>query len=421
MSRHSSLSVLVVACALTYVSPIRTPFDTQPYALIVSVFIVAGHLGTPLVQRLPTLVLLPFLTLITAVASWLASGSTLTGARSLAGYATFALAALAAYCNASERLGRLIPLLSGIYVAAAVAQTIISKELFAALLPRLATSGGRGVTSLAPEPSIFAIACVMLMCLNEWSFQREEYGRPTYTATWAALTLGIALAASALGAMVLLTYLLSRAVVLRHVGQMVWTGLFATFVGAVGYLTFTRLEALQHSRMSSLMVQASSRPSDLLLSDQSIAERAFAIHASFASLDQGHVFGYGLGQWAESLPLIVARNPELLRYQVSTIGQGRIMSAIGTALFELGLGGVLIPTTIVVALAVAWRANGASARWAAAACLTVVAVMVTSMPLAFPFFGLIFGLAVRASRRPSHPDSLGLSHEMRLESSPSYG
>lgn len=386
-----TLACLVVACVLTYVSPLRTPFDTQPYALLFATVALLAWISKERVGALPTRLACCLLVAVAATLMWGLGGGTLVGARSLAGYATFALVAVLAYWSSDQRLGRTLPILVAIMGTVALIQSFVHREFLAQLLPRLATSDGRGVTSLTPEPSIYAIECVALLVMNAFCVSRGDYSTRVFHVTRLALFGQIALAGSALGFVLLLAYLLiSELASGKFMRALMGTTVTAFAAMTVAWLSI-RWETVSDSRFSNLVRLAMRSPEDVLIADQSVAERAFAIEASVRSLAMSGGFGHGVGEWATAVPDIVARFPSLGRYGVSLVGQDRIMSGFGTAVFELGLIGLLIPAS-VVSLLIVRRAD--LSTWQKSTGGFLALAMATSMPLAFPLFGLLFGLAI---------------------------
>ena len=390
------LGVLFTACAFTYVSPLRTPFDTQPYALVAAGLVVVGLASRQKIATIPTPLILLFIPLVAGLVSLVVVGGSLAAARSYAGYATLALVSLGAYWSAKGRLGTLVPWVSAIFAAVALIQVSITKTFAASVLPRLATSEGRGVTSLAPEPSIFAIECIALMVVNERCYSAGDYGRRAYFITTGVLLAQQLLAGSALALLLLLAFQTARYVFSARAARIAF-GVGAAAV-AVGVLSaaYALVGAVRESRFVNLATNALESPVGLIAADQSVAERAFALEASFRSLLYSDGLGYGLGAWAENVGNIVVRAPRLLSYGVSLSGQDRVMSGFGTAIFELGLIGLVIPFAILLgARGNNWtRLANRERAWVGASTTFLFLAMTTSMPLAFPFFGFIFGLCV---------------------------
>lgn len=412
MSSNIGLRLLIVAATLTYVSPFRTPFDTQPYALLLAVVLIAQKLTKERTGSLPGVLLLPVVALAAGSVSWLVYGATLVGARSLAGYATFALVAIAAYWNANSRLGLAIPILSSMFGLVALVQILFSKTFLSSVLPRLATSETRGVTSLTPEPSIFAILCVILLILNQRCYLQKDYSQRVFWATKLFLVMQIAIAGSTLGLLILILFQVFVVASRSGFSRIAVAAAAGLSVGSLWYLVLTQTEGLQDSRMRILVAQFLDSPRMFFFSDQSVAERAFAVHASVASLPATSGLGFGVGQWEQSVSIVVREAPSLLQYRVPLTGQDRLLSGLGTALVELGVVGFAIPLSllILVKMSRARRSGSSLRQWCFSSSLLVLFVMTTSMPLAFPMFGLVFGLACHAVAVPPQPNPGGRSH-----------
>jgi len=397
----SILGILCALCIFTYVSPVRTPFDTQPYALIMACLIIVVKLDRSAFLGLPTPLLAFFAVLFAAVISWISLGATLVGARSLAGYATTALVATAVYLVAHQRLGYMVPISSLVWLAFGTIQGLVSPDFGHQILSRLSTSENRGVTSLAVEPSMYAIVCVFLFLLNDLSWIRGEYSRRVYLTTAGCLAVQVWLAGSALGFLLVLVYLGSRAVFSGSFFRTIVRVAGAVLAGTAVLYAYLHVSALQNTRASQLISRGFESPGSFIYSDQSVAERFFALQASHQSLFTNAGVGFGLGSWADNLSEIVGHSPGLIRYSVTLQGQQRVMSGFGTAVFELGLVGLLLPAALVLVLVAIARNTALSKAhrsWGLYVGVTSLVVMECAIPLAFPLFGFILGLLVALSR-----------------------
>lgn len=387
---------LLIAALFPFVTPVPTPFDTQPYTAVVAAVIILARL--PELSSLPGVLLLAGLVVPLAVVSWLVYGASSSGFRSVFGYFSVFVISVAMYVTATSLAAYIVPFAAAVWLAFAAVQQFVDPAFGTFLVPRMSTSVGRGVTGLSVEPSIFAITSVFMLLLNDYFLARQSYSRRVWLSCSAIIGAQLVLASSALGYVLLVAYLISRAIAAGNAYRLF---LAAGATGAVVLILswlYTTQDALRGSRVGQLLGALTSQPlSEFFYSDASVAQRAFAVMASHESLLYSFGLGYGVGTWTEGVPQIVSEGSDSLRkFGVNSVGLDRIMSGFGSALYELGLFGLLIPTALALATVYGWsQAETPSLRrWCLSAGVTSGVIMETAIPLAFPLFGVVFGLIV---------------------------
>jgi hypothetical protein len=132
-------------------------------------------------------------------------------------------------------------------------------------------------------------------------------------------------------------------------------------------------------------------PELVLLMDGSVNDRIFHIYFSVLGSLQYHLLPHGYSAW---LPYLHRMLP-LYQPYAWHVSDTRIMSGYGSALFELGFLGLLIPASITAALYRGFRKHG---RLYLALIVFVNAIMWTSIPLSFPLVSFLIGYVAYATR-----------------------
>ena len=408
--RHSTgagagIALLLVA-AFPYVTPVNTPFDTQPFALVTAFAVILLYASREGLLSAPGVLLAPFIVSVAGSLSWLANDLSMAGLRSLAGYLTVGLVGGAAYAVSHALRGRLLLPIVTLWLAVGLVQQFLLPGFGVQFLARMSTSATRGVTALAPEPSLYAISCIFFFLLNDLFLARGAYGDRRYWVTFAAILAQCFLANSALGFVLFVIYLFARAISTGRAVR-VSIGVVSTvaIVGVIKWL-YATVPSLMQTRVAALLDQASHSLSQVMFEDQSVAQRLFAIQASHESLFYSGGLGYGIGTWKEGVADILAKSDGgLYRYGISEVSLDRVMSGFGSAVYELGIVGLLLPLVFWLAVLRVRAHHGSRSpigQWSLVSGITLSAVMVSAVPLAFPMYGLIFGILVAESRSPWH-------------------
>lgn len=152
-----------LAVLFPYVSPVPTPYDTQPWALALSLLILTMFLGSGRFLLPCPLWALLISFIYAALIFSFNRGPMLGALRSLVGYASVFCIAGAAYLTARWLRPKVFVGAVLIWALVGFIQLTVYKEFGQQLVPRLSTSAERGVTSLAVEPSYYAITAVFFL------------------------------------------------------------------------------------------------------------------------------------------------------------------------------------------------------------------------------------------------------------------
>lgn len=388
---RKSLGVSATLVGYTYLPFAFFPFvtvfnfgpDIQPYAVILATVFVLLQFGTPLPSCLLWL-LIPFLaSLLLALVDELSFFSL----RSVASYWSLFAHAATAYLIATQRpdlIKRWVYIAMGLWMLFALAQLTFGTGFVQVIIPNLSWDVDRGVTSLATEPSFYAITCIFLLLLARAVSDRFD---PILSLLLAFQI--IFLAKSPLGILLFVIVVLSQLVF--HLSLIRLVAFSSVLIGAM-YLAIAYGTA--EVRAVSLIHELFYEPSSLYYVDVSINARLNHLIYSVRGFLENFGVPYGFNQFHS----YVLR---LLDSEASIVWLGviphdlKIMSGYGGALFELGWFGLVIPVAVTVCI---WRRfrNDLPSFWAFA--LPLNAILFSALQLALPLVGIVAGVCAAGKR-----------------------
>lgn len=386
--------MLFVACCFPYISLIDTPFDTQPYAIILATLIIVlfylykKDLGIPKM-------LLPFMLILAySITLFLLAESISMGLRSIVGYASVPLIAWASFATFKYIKGKYFILVVVTWLLFGIVQLLIAKDFGSFILPRLSTSDTRGITSLATEPSFYAITCLFFFVLNDLFYSRKEYSKKTYLFVFALLCIQMLLSRAGVGIALFFVYLIAKMVSQGDIKRILKQTVVLISLSVVFFLLFTNIETLKFSRLGSLLTTALENPTTLLYTDGSISDRLVHIILSHLSLFYSYGLGLGLGNWSEyswSIAHWIGGFPlELAKVNITE--KGRIMSGWGTTIFELGFIGIFFLGAFVYIMYRGYRSgNKTLKRLYLSSFIIIYFIMLNAVPISYPLFGFLIG------------------------------
>jgi len=390
-------NILLFLVLFPYLSLIQTPFDTQPFAIIFSILIFSILLikkDNDLSFPFPLWAL--FLIFLYALGIYFINSNYYYGMRSLVGYASVFFITFASYKTFKYFNIKIYIFSIYIWLFFGVVQLLFNKNFGRWFVPRMSTSVVRGVTSLAVEPSYYATICVFALILNELFYRNAKYNRKVYYLVMCTLVFQIIISFSGSGFLFLLVFFLSKCISLIFFDQGIerYRILFSsTIILFLIIFLFLYLPALQYTRAGMLLKNVLKDPMTLLFADQSVADRVSHVLLSFYSLLYSYGIGLGLGTWGDYSNLLTAsaggRIEEIANVWLST--GGRIMSGWGTAIYEIGIFGVLFVIVFLWIMFVGLRRNKEMKSVYFMSMLTIGFAMLMAVPIAFPLFGYTLG------------------------------
>jgi len=391
-------NILLFLVLFPYLSLIRTPFDTLPFAVIFSILIFSIFLikkDDNLSFPFPLWTL--FLIFLYALGIYFINSDYYYGMRSLTGYASVFFITLASY-NTFKYINVKNYIFSiYIWLFFGIAQLLFNKNFGRWLVPRMSTSVERGVTSLAVEPSYYATVCIFALILNELFYRNAKYNRKLYYILMCILVFQIIISFSGLGFLFLLVFFFSKCISLIFFNRGIKRNqiFFPSIIIPLFIIfLFLYLPALQNTRAGILLRSGLRGPTTLLFTDQSVADRVSHVLLSFYSLFYSYGIGLGLGTWGDYSNLLTAsaggRIEELANVWLST--GGRIMSGWGSVIYEIGIFGVLFVMVFLWIMFVGSRRNKEMKSVYFMSMLTIGFIMLMAVPIAFPLFGYTLGV-----------------------------
>jgi hypothetical protein len=371
-----SLFFLFALFPAVSVLPLPIQTDTQPNALLLAIVIFLVGRRIPLALPVWTL-----LVLFTGALILFIAGVTIDGARSLSGYMTVFIVAAAALILAASGIRLSDKLLDwSVYIWAFVGavQLFLWRPFMTFLVTASRSTETRGVTSLANEPSLYAATMIFFILL--YFIRGREKSFPVLLCIiqivlFSQSTLGILFAIMMLGLYALLR--LSAPVAILAVTALL-ASLFAIFLYGG--------DILEGTRIGGLLTTLRESPTKILLLDESVSQRVASIFYSLKGTISDAFVPHGFNAWKE---YSFAQDAVYKGVMNSGFRIDRIMSGYGSALFEMGWVGLTIPILITVGgVKSMWREG----RFRAISFILVThLLLLTPVPLSFPFVGLLIG------------------------------
>ncbi len=337
--------IFVAFCLFPYLRIIPLHLDAQPNAMLLSVPIIFV-LGK---RNVPKEIAFILFVLVFAICIFILSNFSLIGLRSLANYISLFLISYATYLSLVRLDGipyKLFCYSVYIWFIVGAIQFFISPS-FGGLLTLRGDEGsmshGRGVSSLAAEPTYYGMICIFLFIINYLNFRGLKRYRLLSVliflqlifskSTTCILFLGLSLGVYGI-------YLIFKSRNRILVASSIVVGLVVANYAIKFYID------CQNSRLSSVLDVLYNNPENFLLMDRSVNLRFmhsfFPVKGFFDNLG----FPHGLASFNEYLvPLSQEPNWNIL-LPYSYKEEFRINSAIGGILFELGI--FAIPFFIVL-------------------------------------------------------------------------
>ena len=396
----SLAALLLVAASLTYVNPVLSVSDTQPYAFLVSCLVVAAAALPPPTKAF--YLLLP--SVVAAIVLFSVGDRDVESVRGVYGYLSFALVAIAANKLADFIRGSQIVAITYAWFAVCLIQQFVHRAFAHGLMPRVGVSENRGIVGLAVEPSYLAVTAAFLLLLGWYCRVNARASRTQFRlVVWACAAMML-MSLSGMGFLLFAIFAVVAILAIRSLaGKIVYATLLAASLFFLGRLA-TETEFGGDLRAFALIRRFIDESGGGLFLDASFAARVRDIVVSgIAFIDNG-AMPHGFDMWNVVMHRTVAEHWGLLSGIVSSIvgpGQDRIMSAWGAAIFELGIFGIpLIAAYLVLAARAAINSRSPSQRaWVVGSSIIAFMLMLTQVPLAFPLASIYVGLLARTGQK----------------------
>jgi hypothetical protein len=334
--------------------------DTQPTGLLAALLIVVAYgiqnRKTEMTQLLGVVGAVVALAGALAVFGrlWVNLYDTL---RSYFGYISLLIIPLGTYLIFKQRGGpneRLIKIIIWVWFAAGFIQKYIDSSFLENVLSRYSTNEARGVVGMGSEPSAYGYMCLFMILLvmkfekNRWLYianlliQIVVFAQSTVTLLYLAVYIGM--------------YLINELVCGKKYALLKFVVLAG---GGAGGLVLISNFARQGSRMQVLVWNLFHKP-EMLLEDGSITLRVQAIEYSITEFIANYGMPHGLSK--------------------------KIMSGIGTVLYEFGIFGIIL---VVLVAAIIWLGYPKGERITYTGGFLIM--MFSSIPFAAPIVSFYLG------------------------------
>ena len=402
LSKRFTSNLLFFVTLFPYLTLVNIGTDTQPNAVFLAGIIFIWCLLTQR-TKMPKELLSVLLVSLYAISLYLITSRQFYGFRSLTGYLSVFLISFASYKTHKYVEPKVYIFAVHVYLLFGIIQLVYNPSFGGSLLPRSSFSfaRGSGVISLTSEPSFYAIMCIFLLILNELFFYTGRYNKRIFIYIRLVLVFQAIITYSGMGLFMLGLYFFI--VLIRYFLQSfdkllslpILLGIILGIPGLFVHLHLSNVNIPTSTRMAALLNLFIKSPFQIFYIDHSLAARTSHILLSMYSLLYSKGFGLGLGTWPDNIGLLAASAGgflEEITYIRFTVG--RIMSGWGTAVYELGFVGLILPITF-------WRAAKKGYQncscihlqyWFISSFVIIFIIMLMAISLAHPPFSYLFGV-----------------------------
>lgn len=257
-------------------------------------------------------------------------------------------------------------------------------------VPRIGIEGGRGVLSLAPEPTLYASMSLLLIiyCLINYQIKESIWSiallvlQIVFFATSSTIILIITLSFAILYIINLFTFRFKKIMVISF-----------SFIAISAFL-FLASSILPESRFTNLIRSAIKAPQELIVKDESIARRFMRAYYPIQSLYDNKLIPQGYGKFDNYIqkvnsPAVI----ELVLESSNTKEKNRIGGSYSMAFFQLGGIGLLLPIFVLICFLPLLRKK----QVYLISFIALNILLLTQIPLMLPTTGLVLGSALSKS------------------------
>lgn len=391
-------NLLFLLVLFPYITFIPTAFDTQPYALLIAISVFIVYVISKNDNMPKPLVVLLFLFMYTIIMMFFLSPDLMSGIRSLVGYATLFFITFASYKTFKLINPKLLIYSAWLWLLVALIQFFVSKSFGSWMLPRISTAGSRGVTSLAVEPSYYAIVMIFMLLLNEVFRENGTLNVKHYRLILVLCAFQVLLTFSGMGFLFFMIFVVAKStsvILTKSLSRKLKSVLGMIIVLGATILAFTYIPKLAFSRAGLLISTFTTDPMNVIMYDYSIAQRLSHIIISFMSLFQNYGFGFGVGSFETNALLVISNLPVSI-YQMFVDQRidpgGRLMSGWGSSIFELGVVGLLPIILFTYSFLKLMNRRGSSAFLTSF--IVIFILMWMAVPYSFPLFSYFLGIVM---------------------------
>jgi hypothetical protein len=389
-SKYSLLALTIFTTIFTlfpYVSIYSFGTDIQPISIVFGF----AYIGIVFFYGVPFKSILVFLMLPFLLSTLLFSldDKLFSAIRSVLGYATICIIPIVFgyILNKHNRVFVLtLKFATIIYLIVGLIQLFVNRSFLSFLLNRASTSDNRGVTSLAPEPTFYGLICLFfILCFIALDIQNKR----RYI-----LILLFQIFILAQSSMVILFLCIFFGY--HQICNLKFKTFVFSFLGVIAALYFLSNVDLGDGNLRILVIikMLVENPSNILVLDESINDRASAIYFSIKGFFDNYLLPNGFSSYGTYMDSELPKQDVFLQ----TASRTRIMSYYGGILYELGIIGLLIPVTYTIIII---KAYADEIRSMFLYVFFINTILFSAIPMSFPFVGvymacLIYRMTIKA-------------------------
>jgi len=338
--------LMILFCFFPFLNILRLPIDSQPNALILSFLIIIINYKT-LIYHLPTKLLFLIILFLVANIVLLFSNFTFITFTSYISYLSLCFIPLAVYISLKKINGLSFNFFKKIILIWGLVgfiQRIYEPEFLIFLQYRSNGSGlmGRGVNSLAPEPTYYGTVIALFIVIYVINNFLEKENK-----LWFILLL-IQLFILSISSTIIAVFLISTIIYflitlfkINFKNKLFYIVFFLSTI----FIIFLKINSdlISNTRLYKIIIIVISRP-ELIMLDQSINERFNHVFFPIVSLYENFMIPMGFDNFKNYINTKISLNQyPILFVNIDLSNYNKIMSGYGAAFFELGGFGLLIP------------------------------------------------------------------------------
>lgn len=255
-------------------------------------------------------------------------------------------------------------------------QVLYRKTFLNFLVSSARTTENRGVIGFAPEPTFYGMVCVFFILFLSHGNDKNK-GIYIFISIFCILFF----AKSSLAIVFLFILMLFYLILYFNYKYLIYS--------IISLLVFPLLilKYLNDTRIAFLFNKFIENPKRIVLTDASINDRIFHIFFSLKGFIDHYLLPAGFNSWKSYASNEIVKYSNYVILEWFSLG-GRIMSGLGSVLFELGIFGLLIPISVLRLLFYLYKN---SINHFIFYSLSIIAIMLSAIPIGFSFFGFYIG------------------------------
>ncbi|MDA9031557.1 hypothetical protein N9I31_06965 [Candidatus Pseudothioglobus singularis] len=329
-----------------YITPFSFGTDIQPWSiLMVTTYSMSLFYNGYRFQRIFIYLMIP---MVFSISLFYVGDNQFSSIRSIAGYFNIVLTPFVFYFILNKYYDLTINFLKLVvitYLIIGLIQTVFDVNFLSLLLNRVSTFGGRGVTSLCPEPTFYGIVCLFLILL----FLTLDIKNKNLFICLLVFQI-LFISKSTMVILLLLIFWFYYAIFKLNAKLFLLLFMFL-IIAMVIFITLD--SSYYETRVLHLFNKLITNP-ESLINDGSINSRLGDVYFPIMGFIDNFGMPHGFGSFSNY------QATELLKQDIflhKAMPNDRIMSFYGGILFELGVIGLLIPISYSIILLRAYKKN----------------------------------------------------------------